>query len=105
MWRNQLCLNADKTHLLITGTSQRMNRMDIPNEGNVVMDGFQLNESEEHSDYLLGVHIQGDLKWTEQVDEVKSKLKTRLTGLSKIRNIVPSINFRKQIAEGIFTSK
>ena len=104
MWRNQLCLNADKTHLLITGTSQRMNRMDIPNELNVVMDGFQLTESEEHSEYLLGVHIQGDLKWTKQVDEVKSKLKTRLTGLCKIRNIVPSTNFRKQIAEGIFTS-
>ena len=68
------------------------------------MDGFQFNESEEHSQYLLGVHIQGDLKWTKQVDEVKSKLKTRLTGLSKPRNIVPSINFRKQIAEGIFTS-
>ena len=31
-------------------------------------------------------------------------MKTRLTGLCKIRNIVPSINLRKQVAEGIFTS-
>ena len=74
MWRNQVCLNADKTHLLITGTSQRMKKMDIPDELNVVMDGFQLTESEEHSEYLLGVHIQGDLKWARQTDEVKSRL-------------------------------
>ena len=29
MYQNQLCLNADKTHLLITGTSQRLSRMNI----------------------------------------------------------------------------
>ena len=104
MWQNQLCLNADKTHLMVTGTSQRMKRMNIPEGLNIVMDGFNLSESEEHSEYLLGVHIQADLKWTKQVDELKSKLKTRLTGLSKIRNIVPSLMFRKQVAEGIFTS-
>ena len=94
MWQNQLCLNADKTHLLVTGTSQRMKRMDIDRDLNVVMDGFSLTESEEHSEYLLGVHIQADLKWTKQVDELKSKLKTRLTGLSKARNIVAMLSFR-----------
>ena len=38
------------------------------------------------------------------MDEIKTKLKTRLTGLSKVRNIVSSICFRKKVAEGIFTS-
>ena len=104
MWQNQLCLNADKTHLLVTGTSQRMKRMNIPEELNIVMDGFNLSESEEHTEYLLGVHIQADLKWTKQVDELKLKLKTRLTGLSQIKNIVSALNLRKQIAEGTFIS-
>ena len=99
-----MCLNADKTHLLVTGTSQRMKKMDIHENLNIVMDGFKLSESEEHSEYLLGVYIQADLKWTKQIDELKSKLKTRLTGLSTIRNIVTSLDFRKQIAEGVFTS-
>ena len=62
MWENQLCLNADKTHLLVTGTSQRMKRMDIHENLNIVMDGFKLSESEEHSEYLLGVHINGPSK-------------------------------------------
>ena len=104
MWQNQLCLNADKTHLLVAGTSQRMKKMNIPEELDIKMDGFNLTESEEHSEYLLGVHIQGDLKWTKQVDELKLTLKTRLKGLSQVRNIVSALKLRKQIAEGIFAS-
>ena len=104
MYQNQLCLNADKTHLMITGTSQRLRRMDISEKLDIEMDGFKLFESAEKSEYLLGVHIQSDLKWTKQIEELKSRLKNRLTGISKIRNIVPSLQLRKQIAEGIFTS-
>ena len=104
MWQNQLCLNADKTHLIITGTSQRMKRMNISSKLDIVMDGFKLAESAEHFESLLGVQIQPDLKWTKQVDVLKSKLKTRLTGLSKVRHIVPSVSSRKTVAEGIFTS-
>ena len=104
MWKNQLCLNADKTHLLVTGTSQRMSKMVITNKLDIKMNGFQLTQSEELSEYLLGVYIQADLKWTKHIDELKSKIKTRITGLQKVRNMVPSEKFRKQIAEGIFTS-
>ena len=103
MNQNQLCLNADKTHLMITGTSQRLKRMNIPTSLDIEMDGFNLQESDEKCETLLGVQIQPDLKWTKQVDELKSKLKTRLTGLRKVRNIVPS-SHRKVIAEGIFNS-
>ena len=44
------------------------------------------------------------MKWSKQVDELKSKLKARLTGLGKVRNIVSSLRLRKTIAEGIFNS-
>ena len=103
MSQNQLCLNADKTHLIVTGTSQRMVRMNIQEDLDIVMDGFQLAESEEKYETILGVQIQPDLKWTKQIDELQSKLKTRLTGLSKVRNIL-SLKNMKTIAEGIFTS-
>ena len=68
------------------------------------MDGFKLKESEDKSEYLLGIHVQSDMKWSKQIDVLKSKLKDRLTGLSKVRNIVSSLKLRKTIAEGIFTS-
>ena len=83
MHQNQLCLNADKTHLMITGTSQRLRRMDISEKLDIEMDGFKLFESAEKSEYLLGVHIQSDLKWTKQIEELKSRLKDRLTGIKQ----------------------
>ena len=104
MYQNQLCLNADKTHLLITGTSQRLSRMNIDEKIDINMDGLKLKESEDKSEYLLGIYVQSDMKWSKQVDELKSKLKARLTGLGKVRNIVSSLRLRKTIAEGIFNS-
>ena len=89
---------------MITGTSQRMKRMDISPKLDIAMDGFKLAESAEDFETLLGVQIQPDLKWTKQIDELKSKLKTRLTGLSKVRHIVPTAASRKTVAEGIFNS-
>ena len=104
MYQNQLCLNADKTHLLIAGTSQRLSRMNIDENIDTNMDGLKLKESEDKSEYLLGIYVQSDMKWSKQVDELKSKLKARLTGLGKVRNIVSSLRLRKTIAEGIFNS-
>ena len=103
MTENQLCLNADKTHLMVTGTSIRLKKMDIANTIDIVMDGFKLEESEERFETLLGVQVQPDLKWSKHVEELKSKLKTRLTGLRKTRNFL-SYAFRKTVAEGIFNS-
>ena len=34
---------------------------------------------------ILGVQIQQDLKWTKHIDGLLSKLKTRLTGLNKVK--------------------
>ena len=103
MTENQLCLNGDKTHLMVTGTSIRLKKMDIANTIDIVMDGFKLEESEERFETLLGVQVQPDLKWSKHVEELKSKLKTRLTGLRKTRNFL-SYAFRKTVAEGIFNS-
>ena len=90
MSQNQLCLNADKTHLMVTGTSKRLSMLEISTSIDISMDGFN-----------LGVQIQPDLKWSKHVDELKSKLKTRLTGLSKVRHFVSSVCFRKQIGANV----
>ena len=93
-------MNADKTHLLITGTNQRLRRINTREKIDISMDGFKLKESEDKSEYLIGIHVQSDMKWSKQIDVLKSKLKDRLTGLSKVRNIVSSLKLRKTIAEG-----
>ena len=103
MKENQLCLNADKTHILVTGTGRRLSGIDVAREGDVRLEGQKLEESLEKAENILGVIIQSDLKWTKQVQSLRTKLKHRLAGLAKIRNIV-STRLKKQIAEGIFTS-
>ena len=99
----QLCLNADKTHLLVIGTAQRLRRLDLENSVNIKMDNYALAQSEGNYEDLLGVRIQANWKWSQHISELRKRLKTRLNGLCKIKYIVGQ-NFRKTIAEGIFTS-
>ena len=98
---NELCLNADKTHLMVGGTGRRLAKLKPENSINITMDGFQLKESEEKSEKLLGVKFQSNLKWHKQIQELQLKLKDRLTGLTSVRFIV-AFPFRKTLAEGIF---
>ena len=101
MLGNKLKLNADKTHLLTVGTSERLRSLD--DKVNVVMDGFTLVESRDKVETLLGCQIEPGLKWHKQVDELLGKLRKRLTGLAHLRNIIP-YNLRKTITEGMFMS-
>ena len=101
MLGNKLKLNADKTHLMTVGTSARLQLQESQVE--VAMDGCLLQESLEKVETLLGCQIEPSLKWHKQVEELLSKLRSRLTALQNLRNIIP-YHLRKRITEGIFTS-
>ena len=47
MKSNQLCLNVDKTHLLVAGTGQKLHHVNRNETVSINMDGLQLKESEE----------------------------------------------------------
>ena len=103
MMENQLCLNADKTHVLVTGTSQRLGRMDVSQNINVMLNGQRLEESREKCENILGVQVESDLKWYKHVQFLRCKLKSRLAGLAKIRKVA-SVDSKLRVADGIFTS-
>ena len=67
------------------------------------MDGVILDESEERSEVLLGVIIQCDLKWSLQLEALTAKLKTRLTGLLKLKYVMDKSN-KISIIQGVFIS-
>ena len=100
MSSNQFKLNADKTHLLLVGTEQRLR---ITEKVEVDMDGVRLEESADHCELLLGVEIQANLKWHAQISRLIKKLKTRLVGLVKLKFLVP-YETRKTLTLGIFNS-
>ena len=101
MGENMLQLNADKTHILTLGTRERLA---IPgNSVEVTMDGIKLKEAAEHSEALLGVVVDANLKWHGQISTLLSKLKKRIAGLSHVRSVLP-FSLRKSVSEGLFTS-
>ena len=75
MKENELCLNADKKHFIVAGTSQRLLLANPTGNAEVFMDGFPLKESEEKSEKLLGVVFQPNLKWNAHLLELQGKLK------------------------------
>ena len=64
MWmqENLLSLNVDKTHLLITGTNQRLRRANLQEDLDMHMGSFDLAQSNVQSENLLRVTIRADLK-------------------------------------------
>ena len=101
MQSNKLKLNPDKTHILILGTAERLRV--LPGPIQVTMDSVILQEDPQKAELLLGCHIQSNLKWKKQVQNVIGKLRSRIIGLQEIRCIAP-LNTRKTITEGLFNS-
>ena len=88
---------------MVAGTSQRLGPANPSENAEVCMDGFQLKESSEKSEKLLGVVFQPNLKWNAHLLELQGKLKDRITGLTKVQHVV-SLAFRKTLTEGLFNS-
>ena len=102
MSENHLCLNADKTNLLIAGTQRRLHCINR-DALSISMDSVHLNETGRGVETLLGVRIMSNLKWREHVLNLKSRLQSRLCGIQKLRNVLPTSKL-KLVAEGVFTS-
>ena len=101
MWENKLKLNAGKTHILTVGTAERLRILaDIVN---MEMEGITLVEGEEKCELLLGVYIQTNLKWHQQIKLLHEKLHTRLAALMKLKYIVKHATM-KTITDGLFNS-
>ena len=101
MQNNRFKLNAEKTHLLTVGTSERL--VTLTQNLEVSMDGVQLKETEGRVELLLGVKVQSNLKWSEQIESLSRRLRDRLNGLEKLRYIMGK-NCRKNIVQGLFNS-
>ena len=101
MNQNRLKLNAEKTHFLTFGTSNRL--ATFRDEMVIEMCGQRVIQSPVKNEKLLGVFIQSNLKWRYHLDQLKIRLKSRLAGLERLKFIVPQSSL-KLISQGIFDS-
>ena len=67
------------------------------------MDVIKLKEAPEHSEALLGVVVDANLKWHGQILTLLSKLKKRIAGISHVRSVLP-FGLSKSVSEGLLTS-
>ena len=67
------------------------------------MDGVTLEESGEKSEELLGITVQCNLKWSKQIESLKSKLSSRLSGLEKLKHVM-SRSTKKNTVQGVLNS-
>ena len=69
----------------------------------VDMGGVELIQSDKKSELLLGIQIQEDLKWSEQIAFVANRLQSRLAALEKLKHVFRR-KTRVTIVEGVFNS-
>ena len=101
MQSNSFKLNAGKTHFLTMGTAEKLRT--INEDLKVNMDGVTLKETEDKFEVLLGIKMQSNLKWSEQVETLSGKLKTRVNGLNRLRYSMGKTN-KQNIVQGLFNS-
>ena len=80
MQSNSFKLHAGKTHFLTMGTAEKLRT--ISEDLKVKMDGVTLKETEDKFEVLSGIKMLSNLKWSEQVETLSGKLKTRVNGLN-----------------------
>ena len=101
MLNNRLKLNDEKTHLIVLGSNQVQNdQVELKTTPKLIRPSS--------NGKLLGCWINRDLKWTDHLrDNRESLIHGLTTRLSALRKLQKNANFkiRKQIANGIFTSK
>ena len=83
------------------GTAEKLRN--LPETVQVTMDNILLVEDSQKPEVLLGCHIQANLKWQAQIENLLGKLINMIVGRMKSRFIVP-YHLRKTITEGQFNS-
>ena len=103
MQSNKMCLNVDKTHLMLAGTNHRILRTNAEETLDIRIDQVQLQPSVTNCERVLGVIVQPNLKWIEHANDLQGKLKFRLAGLRKVTHAL-DYEKRKVVAKAIFES-
>ena len=94
--KKKLSVNIDKCHVMLI-SGKNTSRYSL----NIDIDGVKISHA--RSAKYLGFVIDSELKWTDHINELSSRLSSRLYILRKLRKILPYNNFNS-IYYAIFQS-
>ena len=83
--QNKLSLNTDKTEYMVVGHKRQTNSISEPIEIKINQEPIKRVQKVKY----LGTMVDEKLTWNEQYKKIKSKIKSALSFLQKVRNILP----------------
>ena len=95
---NKLAANDDKTHVVVMRAG-----MKSLHKEKISFNIGKATVEESESEKLLGVWVSNDLRRTQQLSKLESKLRSRLYTLRQMEQVIPKV-LLKRVADGIFMS-
>ena len=94
---NKLCLNDDKTKIMIFDNEINLDQIDIMTEDNY---NLTIKEEKVRTKKYLGLVLDHKLKFIEHIDYIKKKVAKRIGAMYKSKNLLP-LKCRKMFANSL----
>ena len=102
MRESRLCINADKTQIMIIMSQQRRTGTELKNKEYILeLEGNKQKEIKDGE--ILGVTISNDLTWTRNWSRTNTRISKKLSKLIGVQNIM-GIKNRKKVVESTCVS-
>ena len=94
---NKLCLNADKTKIMIFDNEANLDQIHVMTEKSSLL---TIKEEKVRTKKYLGLVLDHKLKFTEHIDYIKKKIAKRIGAMYKSKNLLP-LKYRKMFANSL----
>ena len=94
---NKLCLNADKTKIMIFDNKTTIDLINVTIDNN---SSIIIKEEKVRTKKYLGLVLDHNLKFVDHIDYVKKKIAKRIGAMYKSKSLLP-LNYRKMFANSL----
>ena len=97
LWANKLCLNADKTKIMIFDNEENLDQIIVKIDDNSTL---KIDEEKVRTKKYLGLVLDHKLKFYDHIDYIKKKIAKRIGAMYKSKNLIP-LKYRKMFANSL----
>ena len=97
LWANKLCLNPDKTKVMIFDNEMKLDHITVKIDDNTTL---TVKEEKIRTKKYLGLVLDHKLKFFDHIDYVKKKIAKRIGAMYKSKSLLP-LKYRKMFANSL----